>query len=126
MTNSEAPPIACTLGAGDFKDRIGWIRELSARSLRSHRRDGPTLELTYDGSAAPDVCELVRREQACCDFLHFEVRESDDAVHLTTSAPPTRRMRPTRCSRTSWPEQQGRANGVIAIPARAQNLPYFR
>ena len=88
MTNSESPPIACTLGAGDFKDRIGWIRELSARSLRSHRRDGPTLELTYDASAAPDVRELVRREQACCGFLHFEVRESADAVHLTISAPP--------------------------------------
>jgi hypothetical protein len=28
---SEFPPIACALGLGDFKDRIGWIRELSAR-----------------------------------------------------------------------------------------------
>ena len=55
MTNSESPPIACTLGAGDFTDRMGWIRELSAKSLRSHRRDGLMLELTYDTSAAADV-----------------------------------------------------------------------
>jgi hypothetical protein len=89
MTNSEFPPIACTLGLGDFKDRIGWIRELSAKSLRSHRRDKLMLELTYDPSAAADVHELVRREQACCGFLRFDVRESAHAVHLTTiTAPP--------------------------------------
>ena len=88
MTNSESPPIACTLGPGDFEDRVGWIRELSAKSLRSHRRDGLMLELTYDRSAAPDVHEFVRREQACCGFLRFDVRDSADAVHLTITAPP--------------------------------------
>ena len=88
MTNSESPPIACTLGSGDFKDRIGWIRELSAKSLQSHRRDGLMLELTYDTSAAADVHDLVRREKACCGFLHFDVHESADAVHLTITAPP--------------------------------------
>ena len=62
MTNSESPPIACTLGSGDFKDRIGWIRELSAKSLRSHRRDGLMLELTYDASAAADVQRRPRRD----------------------------------------------------------------
>ena len=88
MTNSESPPIACTLGSGDFKDRIGWIRELSAKSLQSHRRDGLMLELTYDRSAAADVHEFVRRERACCAFLGFDVREGADAVHLTITAPP--------------------------------------
>ena len=88
MTSSESPPIACTLAPGDFKDRVGWIRELSARSLRGHRRDGLTLELTYDRSAAPDVNEFVRRERACCGFLRFDVRDSADAVHLSITAPP--------------------------------------
>ena len=88
MTNSESPPIACALGSDDFEDRIGWIRELSARSLRSHRRDGITLELTYDRSAAADVHDLVRGEQACCGFLRFYVRESANAVRLTITAPP--------------------------------------
>jgi hypothetical protein len=88
MTNSESPPIACTLGPGDFVDRVGWIRELSAKSLRSHRRDGLMLELTYGRCAAADVHQLVRREQACCGFLRFDVRESVDAVHLTITAPP--------------------------------------
>jgi hypothetical protein len=88
MTNSESAPVACALGSGDFKDRIGWIRELSAKSLRSHRRDGLMLELTYDRSAAADVHDLVRREQACCGFLCFDVRESAEAVRLTITAPP--------------------------------------
>jgi hypothetical protein len=88
MTNSESPPIACALTPGDFKDRVGWIRDLSAKSLRSHHRDGPVLELTYDRPAAADVHEFVRREQACCGFLRFDVRESADAVHLTITAPP--------------------------------------
>lgn len=34
------------------------------------------------------VHEFVRREQACCSFLRFEVRESADVVHLTITAPP--------------------------------------
>jgi hypothetical protein len=88
MTSTEAPPIACTLGSVDFKDRVGWIRELSAKSLRSHHRHGLMLHLTYDRCATADVHELVRREQACCGFFRFDVRESADAVHLTITAPP--------------------------------------
>jgi hypothetical protein len=88
MTSTESPPFACTLAAGDFKDRVGWIRELAAKSLRSHHRDGLMPGLTYDRCAAADVHDLVRREQACCDFLRFDVRESADAVHLTITAPP--------------------------------------
>jgi hypothetical protein len=88
MTSTESTPIACTLAPGDFKDRVASIRELSARSLRSHRRDGLMLELSYDRCAAADVHELVHREQACCGFLRFDVRESADAVHLTITAPP--------------------------------------
>jgi hypothetical protein len=88
MTSTETAPIACTLSAGDFKDRLGWIRELSAKSLRSHRREGLMLELTYDRCAAADVHEFVRRERACCGFLRFDVREGADAVHLTITAPP--------------------------------------
>jgi hypothetical protein len=87
MTSAEPGPIACTLGPADFKDRVGWIRELSAKSLRSHRRDGLVLELTYDRSAAANVHEFVRREQACCGFLRFDVRESAKAVHVTITAP---------------------------------------
>ena len=88
MTSTASAPIACTLSGGDFKDRVGWIRELSAKLLRSHHRDGLMLELTYDRCATADVHDLVRRERACCGFLRFDVRESADAIHLTITAPP--------------------------------------
>ena len=52
----------------------------------SSRRAGAGL--TYDRPAAADVHGFVRREQACCGFLRFDVRESADAVHLTITAPP--------------------------------------
>jgi hypothetical protein len=49
------------------------------------------LGLTYDRCAAAAVHEFVRREQACCGFLRFDVRESADAVRLTITAPPEAR-----------------------------------
>lgn len=80
-------PVTCTLGLGDFKTRIAWIREVNKRALRNHVRDGLALRLTYAIGAADEVRELVRRETACCGFLRFDVREEPDAVHLTITAP---------------------------------------
>lgn len=88
MTNTETAPIACTLLPDAFKDRARWIRDLTSQSLRSQRRDGLSLHLTYEPAAAERVRELVRREQACCTFLRFDLRESADGVHLTVTAPP--------------------------------------
>ncbi|MBC9175991.1 hypothetical protein [Pseudoroseomonas ludipueritiae] len=66
---------------------MAWIHELITRSLCDYRRDGLTLHLVYDAEAAPQVRELVRREQACCGFLTFSLRETADTVHLTIIAP---------------------------------------
>jgi hypothetical protein len=79
------------LHAGSLQatSRIGWDGSATCRPKRSAAIIARlVLELTYDRSAAADVHEFVRREQACCGFLHFEVRESADAVHLTITAPP--------------------------------------
>jgi hypothetical protein len=84
---SKPAPIACTLGAGDFGKRLGWIAELNATWLRDYRRDDLRLELVYAPGAREQVLELVRREQECCAFLTFEVREAADAVRLIIVAP---------------------------------------
>lgn len=86
-TLPEPPPIACTLGAGDFKNRMTWIADLNRDALRAHRREDLRLELIYDPSAASRVHEMVRREQACCAFLTFQVRQDADRVQLTIDAP---------------------------------------
>jgi len=89
------PPIACTLGKADYADRLRWIAALNRDALRSHRWEHLTLELHYDPTAAEGVRErvreLVRREQQCCAFLAFEVRETADAVVVRITAPPQTR-----------------------------------
>ncbi|TCU68274.1 hypothetical protein EDE08_109327 [Bradyrhizobium sp. R2.2-H] len=85
--SAEKPPIACTLSAGDFKERTTWIRDLARETLREARLEGLTLHLTYAPSAAGRVREMVRKEQACCGFMQFDLRESASGVHLSITAP---------------------------------------
>lgn len=80
-------PIACTLGAGDFQARTRWIADLQARHLKSHRRDGLTLHLTYDPAAAAEVRDLVARESECCAFLVFDLVEVPGQLALSITAP---------------------------------------
>lgn len=80
-------PIACTLTQGDFKERIEWIRDLAQESLLDVRREPLALHLTYDAAAAARVREMVGKEQACCAFLHFDLRDDARGVHLTITAP---------------------------------------
>lgn len=84
---SSPAPIACTLTPGDFKERVQWIRDLARASLRDARREPLALHLTYDVSAAPRVREMVRKEEACCAFLHFDLREDARGVHVSITAP---------------------------------------
>ena len=85
--SSERPPIACTLTAGNFKDRIAWIGELTRDALRSYERQDLALDLRYTPEAADRVREMVRKEQECCAFLTFEIHENVDELRLTITAP---------------------------------------
>jgi len=49
--NDTALTIACTLGAGELKDRVADIRALATHSLRSSHRKPLQLELVYDRNA---------------------------------------------------------------------------
>lgn len=83
----EKPPIACTLTGDDFAGRTTWIRQLAKDYLIAVGRTPLSLQLTYAPAAASKVKELVRKEQACCAFLRFDLREVPDGVHLTVTAP---------------------------------------
>lgn len=83
----EKPPIACSLSAADYEERVKGIRELSARYLVWASRDDLTLHLIYDTAAESDVRRLVDSERACCAFLSFSVSSQSDGVHLTIVAP---------------------------------------
>ncbi|MGH6898019.1 MAG: organomercurial lyase [Geminicoccaceae bacterium] len=87
MPRCEATPVACTLTPGDLNSRLAWIAELTRDALRQHRRYDLVLQLTYAPEAAHRVREMVRKEQACCPFLTFDLREEPDAVRLMITAP---------------------------------------
>jgi hypothetical protein len=80
-------PIACSLEAGAFQERLAWIAGLNRDGLRDWRRQGRALELHYDSTVRDRVRELVRREAECCAFLTIEVDESDGLVRVSIAVP---------------------------------------
>ncbi len=84
--SKEAPAIACTLSADDFKERVSGIRELASRHLLSSRREPLALHLAYASDALRQVEDLVAKESACCSFLHFDLLVGHE-VQLTITAP---------------------------------------
>lgn len=87
MSATENAPIACTLGPADMAPRLARIRQLTKQHLRSHRLEGSSLHLRYDGSAASEVDHVVKLERECCAFLDFELSRRGDAVELTIVGP---------------------------------------
>jgi hypothetical protein len=87
VTLSEPAPIACTLGPADFRQRLAWITDLNRDALRAQRRDGLRLELTYASAALDRVREMVAREQDCCAFLTFDLKQEAGTVRLVIEAP---------------------------------------
>ena len=84
---ADQQPIACTLTAGDLRNRLAWIAAFNRDALRGYDRADLTLRLRYAPHAVQQVGELMRQEQACCAFLTFEMHEEPDAVTLTITAP---------------------------------------
>ncbi|WP_254633909.1 hypothetical protein [Mesorhizobium sp. GbtcB19] len=84
---NDALSIACTLGASDLKERVAGIRALASRSLHRADRTPLSLELTYGSEALEEVTDLMRKEQACCAFLTFDLKTNSREVILTITAP---------------------------------------
>lgn len=86
MTNDL--PIACTLSASDYRQRLAEIAALSRDALRRVEQRGLTLDLRYAPEAAARVRQLVEQERTCCAFLQFELYEDDHEVRLLVTASP--------------------------------------
>jgi hypothetical protein len=84
---SPTEPVACTLDAGAYRERVAWIAALNRSALRSVRREGARLILAYDPQASGGVRELVRREQECCAFLQLDLNEDEKGLTLAVTAP---------------------------------------
>jgi len=84
---AEEQTIACTLTAGELRERLAWIAMVNRNGLRGYDRADLTLQLRYAPQAVQHVRELIRKEQACCAFLTFELSEQPDEVRLMIKAP---------------------------------------
>jgi hypothetical protein len=69
------------------QERIAWIATLTRDAARNYDRNDLVLNLRYAPEAASRVREMMRREQACCTFLTFEMQEHPHEVRLTIMAP---------------------------------------
>jgi hypothetical protein len=83
----EQKPIACTLSDEARQDRRAWIAALVRDALRDSERDDLTLRLRFSPAAVQRVQHMVRKEQACCGFLTFEMDERPQEIWLTIRAP---------------------------------------
>lgn len=81
-------PLACTLGVDERPERLNDFAELAAE-LTGWSRDETSLRLTFRPS--PDVAARVRsltaKEERCCAFLSFEVRDETDCLEWMVRAP---------------------------------------
>jgi hypothetical protein len=87
MDSRGEAPIACTLGSGDYRERLARIAELARDGLLSVRREDLAIELRYAPSVADRIREMVGKEQECCAFLNFAISEIGEDVRLTITAP---------------------------------------
>jgi hypothetical protein len=84
---AEEQPIGCTPAEQNFRERLAWITSLTRDALRSSERDDLVLEPRYAPEAASREREMVRKEQAYCAFLTFELHEQPDELQLKITAP---------------------------------------
>ena len=81
-----AAPIACSLGAADYSDRITQWRTVLDGCDVDEVPGGARATLPADRAA--DLAALVVAERECCVFLEFTMVFRDGAVELTVTAPP--------------------------------------
>lgn len=82
-------PLACSLAAGDLRERAERWRALAANALVDRAaRDGEA-HFTFASSAGTEaeLRELVRLEGECCAFLDMTVTAADDGLQLAISGP---------------------------------------
>jgi hypothetical protein len=87
VTAHEQHSIACTLSGEAQQDRRAWIAALLRDALRGSERDDLTLRLRFAPEAIQRIQDMVRKEQACCSFLTFEMDERPQELWLIIRAP---------------------------------------
>ena len=82
-------PIACSLGAGDLKQRLAAIVEIGMDSLISREADDTRhlLRFRADATTRRWLEGIVAAEAECCAFLDLSLSERDGELTLSIAAP---------------------------------------
>ena len=82
-------PIACSLNADDYRQRLDAVRELGAAALLSvsDRSDGAELTFRNTTGVREELTAIVQAENACCPFLDLSIGSDEDELSLTITAP---------------------------------------
>jgi len=81
---TDDPPIACSLGADDFRQRLKEIATLSTESLTAHGTDGDAHVFRFrsDPETRRRLEDLVAAESECCPFLDLQLSQEGDELVL--------------------------------------------
>lgn len=86
---TDALPIACSLSAGDLKQRLAAIAEIGEESLVDHETDDGRhlLRFRSDAETRKRLEEIVAAEAECCSFLDLALGERGGELILSLAAP---------------------------------------
>jgi hypothetical protein len=82
-------PIACSLSAVDYRERLADIAEVGRSSLIDveERPHESVLRFRNSPSTRDGLRQIVSKEAACCAFLDLSLRASDTELVLTVRGP---------------------------------------
>lgn len=83
---ADATLVACTLGAGDYSERIAAWKELIGGGSRTEVDGG--VRVTLPTPVLERATALAAVEQGCCGFYRFRIDLNGPTFDLTITAPP--------------------------------------
>jgi hypothetical protein len=83
------PPIACSLSAAEYRERLAAISRVGGSSLidveeRTHQT---VLHFRYSTKTRDELQSIVAQEAACCAFLDLSLGTSNEELVLRVAAP---------------------------------------
>jgi hypothetical protein len=84
------PPIACSLGADDARERVQEWRRFFDRSVVAIEQIADAqvrFLLGTDPGELTDAVDLAQREKACCPFFDFSIQVEPDRCWLVVAVP---------------------------------------
>ena len=83
-------PIACSLSAADYRQRLSAIREFGRLALLEAEDgpDGALLSFRSSAGVRDGLASIVDAERECCSLLDLTIGSDGDRMTLAISAPP--------------------------------------